>query len=101
MLSENAEKICTDIIWQPGPPGWVVLNTDGLIRPMIGLNITWEAGYRKVWACVNSKVVLGFLHSPGAPTHQHAAEISSLRKALERDWDVSLSHTYREGNKAA
>ncbi|CAN1336565.1 Putative ribonuclease H protein At1g65750, partial [Linum perenne] len=27
--------------------------------------------------------------------------IRELRKALDRDWNVSLSHTYREGNKAA
>ncbi|CAN1178142.1 Putative ribonuclease H protein At1g65750, partial [Linum perenne] len=66
-----------------------------------GLDNAWEASYRKVWACVDSKVVLDLLNLDGAPTHQHAAEIRELRKALDCDWDVSLSHMYREGNKAA
>ncbi|CAN1845257.1 Putative ribonuclease H protein At1g65750 [Linum perenne] len=140
LISKSFEKVRSDITWEPGPPGWVVLNTDGSVRPasggaaaggllrnefgfcfkafslnlgkcsitraelrgaIAGLDIAWEAGYRKVWACVDSKVVLDLLNSEGAPTHQHAAEIWELRKALDRNWDVSLSHTYREGNKAA
>ncbi|CAN1777552.1 Putative ribonuclease H protein At1g65750 [Linum perenne] len=130
----------TDIAWEPGPPEWVVLNTDrsvlpqsesaaagGLIRnevgfcssafavnlgkcsitraelrgAIIGLEQAWEAGHQKVAVQTDSQVALDLLWSPSEPTHQHAEEIHTLRHLISRDWEVSFSHVYREGNHAA
>ncbi|CAN1120874.1 Putative ribonuclease H protein At1g65750 [Linum perenne] len=34
-------------------------------------------------------------------THQHAREVNSIREFFKRDWSVTISHIYREGNFAA
>ncbi|CAN1848943.1 hypothetical protein LINPERHAP1_LOCUS39117 [Linum perenne] len=33
--------------------------------------------------------------------HQHVVDIAALRELLERDWEVTISHIYREGNFVA
>ncbi|CAN1183110.1 Putative ribonuclease H protein At1g65750, partial [Linum perenne] len=63
-----------------------------------GLLIAWDIGYQKIEACVDSRAILSLVQIEALCTHQHASEISKL---LERDWVVTLSHTYREGNAAA
>ncbi|CAN1777551.1 Putative ribonuclease H protein At1g65750 [Linum perenne] len=136
----NPDRVRADIAWEPGPPEWVVLNTDrsvlpqsesaaagGLIRnevgfcssafavnlgkcsitraelrgAIIGLEQAWEAGHQKVAVQTDSQVALDLLWSPSEPTHQHAEEIHTLRHLISRDWEVSFSHVYREGNHAA
>ncbi|CAN1132850.1 Putative ribonuclease H protein At1g65750, partial [Linum perenne] len=136
--SNNRERI--DIAWEPGPTGWVTVNTDGsvlshsgssaaggLIRSdssyclaafsvnlgkcsitraelrgtIIGLDLAWEAGHRKVAVQVDSRVVIDLLKATEQPSHQFAGEIHTLRQLLCREWETSFSHTYREGNKAA
>ncbi|CAN1162972.1 hypothetical protein LINPERHAP1_LOCUS28357 [Linum perenne] len=41
------------------------------------------------------------MNNPDDPCHQHAAKIHTIRNLLLRDWTVSLSHVYLEGNLAA
>ncbi|CAN1170479.1 Putative ribonuclease H protein At1g65750 [Linum perenne] len=136
----NPDRDRVDIAWEPGPPGWVVLNTDGsvsaqsgraaaggLIRneagfclsafainlgkcsitraelrgAITGLEHAWEAGHRRVAVQMDSRVALDLLWATGVQTHQHAGEILALRSLISRDWEVSFSHVYREGNHAA
>ncbi|CAN1149046.1 hypothetical protein LINPERHAP2_LOCUS16805 [Linum perenne] len=47
---------------------------------IIGLQLAWELGQRKVVLQVDSRAAI---------------------QLLERDWEVSIRHTYREGNHAA
>ncbi|CAN1180886.1 Putative ribonuclease H protein At1g65750 [Linum perenne] len=60
--AKNHERIRTDVAWEPGEAGWVVLNTDGSVIPG------------------NSMAAAG---------------------GLIRDWEVTITHVYREGNVAA
>ncbi|CAN1787382.1 Putative ribonuclease H protein At1g65750 [Linum perenne] len=66
-----------------------------------GLEHAWEAGHRRVVVQMDSRVALDLLWATGVQTHQHAGEIHALRCLISRDWEVSFSHVYREGNHAA
>ncbi|CAN1147057.1 Putative ribonuclease H protein At1g65750 [Linum perenne] len=72
-----------------------------LRRAITGLDMAWQAEFRRVVVHVDSKVVLALLASYEEPTHQHAGEIITLRHLIDRDQEVTFSHMYREGNKAA
>ncbi|CAN1850258.1 hypothetical protein LINPERHAP1_LOCUS39766, partial [Linum perenne] len=57
--------------------------------------------YDRVATRVDSQVVLALINSKEELTHQHAGEILTIRRLLQRDWEVTFSRTNREGNKAA
>ncbi|CAN1171504.1 Putative ribonuclease H protein At1g65750, partial [Linum perenne] len=67
----------------------------------IGLNMAWEHGFRKVSARVDSQAILSLVRTDEDATHQHVVDISDLRELLQRDWEVTITHIYREGNFAA
>ncbi|CAN1141919.1 Putative ribonuclease H protein At1g65750 [Linum perenne] len=68
---------------------------------MIGLDVAWEVGIRKVAVQVDSKAAISLINEPGVPCQQHAAEVVAILKLLQPDWEVTIAHIYREGNKAA
>ncbi|CAN1156973.1 Putative ribonuclease H protein At1g65750 [Linum perenne] len=68
---------------------------------IIGLQIAWENGFRKVDARVDYQAILTLIKDNESATHQHVVDIAVLRELLEREWDVTISHIYREGNFAA
>ncbi|CAN1264564.1 Putative ribonuclease H protein At1g65750 [Linum perenne] len=129
-----------DVAWDPGPPDWVVLNTDGsvmlttgnaaaggLLRTNLGrcigafstnlgrcsitraelrgiiggLNLAWDAGARRVMVQVDSRAAVNLISKAGNPCHQHAGEVTLIHQLLNREWEVMISHIYREGNQAA
>ncbi|CAN1767634.1 Putative ribonuclease H protein At1g65750 [Linum perenne] len=129
-----------DICWEPGPPSWHILNSDGSVIPqsgsaaaggvvrdesgravaaysvnlgrcsitraelrgiLVGLDVVWDIRIRKVAVQVDSKVAISLISEPGEPCHHHAGEVVAIRKLLQRDWEVTISHVYREGNKIA
>ncbi|CAN1128972.1 Putative ribonuclease H protein At1g65750 [Linum perenne] len=68
---------------------------------IVGLDLAWEVGIRKLVARVDSTTVINLINAEEEPSHQHSGEINTLRRLLRQDWEVLLSHTYREGNRAA
>ncbi|CAN1149044.1 Putative ribonuclease H protein At1g65750 [Linum perenne] len=68
---------------------------------IIGLQLAWELGQRKVVLQVDSRAAIQLLQEEGVPMHNHAMEVYDFCELLERDWEVSIRHTYREGNHAA
>ncbi|CAN1123096.1 Putative ribonuclease H protein At1g65750, partial [Linum perenne] len=68
---------------------------------MIGLDVAWDAGIRKVAVQVDSKAAISLINEPGVPCHQHAGEVVAILKLLQRNWEVTIAHIYKEGNKAA
>ncbi|CAN1186305.1 Putative ribonuclease H protein At1g65750 [Linum perenne] len=129
-----------DVAWEPGPPDWVVLNTDGSVmlntsnaaaggllrtdmgrciaafstnlgrcsitraelRGIIGgLNLAWDVGARRVMVQVDSRAAVSLISNASNPCHQHAGEVTLIHQLLNREWEVTISHIYREGNQAA
>ncbi|CAN1142648.1 Putative ribonuclease H protein At1g65750 [Linum perenne] len=70
----------------------------GLIE---GLKRAWESGFRRVDARVDSQAILSLIRGDNLTDHPHGVEVAALRELIERDWEVTISHTYREGNSAA
>ncbi|CAN1173011.1 Putative ribonuclease H protein At1g65750 [Linum perenne] len=68
---------------------------------LVGLDVVWEVGIRKVEVQVDSRVAIALIYGADNTLHQHASEVSSIRALLQRDWEVTISHVYREGNYAA
>ncbi|CAN1143560.1 Putative ribonuclease H protein At1g65750, partial [Linum perenne] len=66
-----------------------------------GLQRAWGNGFRKVDARVDSQAILSLIRANNLEEHQHGVEVAALRELLERDWEVTITHTYREGNSAA
>ncbi|CAN1132519.1 hypothetical protein LINPERHAP2_LOCUS7080 [Linum perenne] len=66
MLSEGASKFVTNMAWDPGPYGWVTLNSDGSVdREMRGAidgyKRAWEAGFHKVILKMDSMAAISLL----------------------------------------
>ncbi|CAN1749432.1 Putative ribonuclease H protein At1g65750 [Linum perenne] len=68
---------------------------------IIGLDVSWEVGIRRVADQPDSKEALSLINAVGEPCHQHAGEVATIRNLLQCDWEVTISHIYREGNKVA
>ncbi|CAN1808037.1 Putative ribonuclease H protein At1g65750 [Linum perenne] len=66
-----------------------------------GLDLAWDRGWRKVAVQCDSWAALALIANESEPTHQHAREVLALRNLLVRDWEVTLTHVFREGNQAA
>ncbi|CAN1148547.1 Putative ribonuclease H protein At1g65750 [Linum perenne] len=68
---------------------------------VLGLKLAWELDKRKVVLQVDSLAAIHLLQEKEDPLHQHAMEVYDFRELLSREWEVSVRHTYREGNHAA
>ncbi|CAN1140984.1 Putative ribonuclease H protein At1g65750 [Linum perenne] len=130
----NGQKV--EIVWEPGPPDWAVLNTDGSVLPesgsaaaggllrdslgrctraftvnlgrcsitwaelqgiLVGLDVAWEAGIRKIVVQVDSQAAIKLVSGNEELRHQHVNEVVAIRECLKRDWEVTISHIYRKG----
>ncbi|CAN1152181.1 Putative ribonuclease H protein At1g65750, partial [Linum perenne] len=60
-----------------------------------------DAQLRKVAVQCDSRAALALIANESEPTHQHAGEVLALPNLLVRDWEVTLTHVFREGNQAA
>ncbi|GAU43217.1 hypothetical protein TSUD_301040 [Trifolium subterraneum] len=61
-----------------------------------GLKLCWENGYRKVLCCSDSLLAVNLIRQGGTPHHRFANEIHNIRKMLENDREVVITHTLRE-----
>ncbi|CAN1156433.1 Putative ribonuclease H protein At1g65750 [Linum perenne] len=66
-----------------------------------GLQLAWHNGHRKVAVRVDSRAVLDHIIGDDIPSNQHASEVLIIRELIKSDWEVAISHIYREGNFAA
>ncbi|CAN1812173.1 Putative ribonuclease H protein At1g65750, partial [Linum perenne] len=68
---------------------------------IISLQIAWENGFRKVDARIDSQAILTLIKDNESATHQHVVDIADLQELIKHDWEVTISHIYREGNFVA
>ncbi|PKI58238.1 hypothetical protein CRG98_021320 [Punica granatum] len=66
-----------------------------------GLELAWELGYRLVLLEVDSLLVTRLIAGSGPRAPQLRTIVREIRSWLERDWQVEVSHRYREGNSVA
>ncbi|CAN1183511.1 Putative ribonuclease H protein At1g65750 [Linum perenne] len=136
-LGVGRPREVVDLAWDPGPIGWMVLNTDGSVNPnrrqataggllrdadgrcslaytmnlrncsitraemrgaLRGLELAWDAGYRKLIVRLDSMAAVQLLTNSREPNHQHGMETLRFRELISRNWEVIIEHTYRERN---
>ncbi|CAN0856924.1 Putative ribonuclease H protein At1g65750, partial [Linum grandiflorum] len=66
-----------------------------------GLHRAWGMGFRRVAAYLDSQAALTLLQQPGDINHGHQAEVLAFRELQDRDWVLTLQHSFREANRAA
>ncbi|CAI0454456.1 unnamed protein product [Linum tenue] len=68
---------------------------------IVGLQLAWEKGYRKVQLKMDSTITIAIIWDRSDDDHRHGLLEKQVNHLLERDWDVAVSHVYREGNQTA
>jgi len=67
-----------------------------------GLRIAKEAGIRKLWVQVDSKVVETLLTIPRLRSSEYNGIIQQCKILIDRaDWEVRITHCFREANQVA
>ncbi|CAN1801232.1 Putative ribonuclease H protein At1g65750, partial [Linum perenne] len=66
-----------------------------------GLKLAWDLGIRKIAVQTDSRAAISILEQDMHMVRQHAALVADFHELRSRNWEVSLSHVYREANCAA
>lgn len=84
-----------------GSVGWSNILYAELMGLLKGMLLCWEEGYRKVQCFTDSLETIRLLNEANTLYHLYGNEVALLRKLLQRNWQVHISHIYREGNSCA
>ncbi|CAN1183029.1 Putative ribonuclease H protein At1g65750 [Linum perenne] len=68
---------------------------------VLGLQLAWERGYRKIQLQLDSQCAVLLLQGEGLEDHAHAATIMTATELLRRNWKVQIIYVYRESNNVA
>jgi ribonuclease HI len=66
-----------------------------------GLQICWDKGFRRITCFSDSLQTVNLIRDGVSAHHRFANEVFSIRQLLDRDWEVVIKHTLREGNACA
>ncbi|CAI0456412.1 unnamed protein product [Linum tenue] len=66
-----------------------------------GLRIAWERGYRRVHLNLDSTTAISIIKNHSETDHSHGIIAKEFEFLLNLDWEVIVSHVYREANFAA
>ncbi|KAL9438044.1 hypothetical protein AB3S75_023834 [Citrus x aurantiifolia] len=66
-----------------------------------GLQLAWNFGIRRLKVETDSLCITQLLAKPLVTSNEYAPLIQAIKDYLNLDWQVSLSHIYREANFAA
>ena len=66
-----------------------------------GLQLAWNFGIRRLKVETDSLCITQLLAKPLVMPNEYAPLIQAIKDYLNLDWQVSLSHIYREANFAA
>ncbi|CAN1747938.1 Putative ribonuclease H protein At1g65750 [Linum perenne] len=69
-----------------------------LTGAVTGIERAWDLGVRELTVQLDSLCAIKLLSDSGSTNHQHACIVERFRALMNRDWQVRLIHTYREGN---
>ena len=72
-----------------------------LLALLNGLRLAWDLNIRNIVCCPDSMDVVQMI-SKGIPsTHYYSNLVYSTEDWFNREWNISLDHTLREGNSCA
>ncbi|CAI0457207.1 unnamed protein product [Linum tenue] len=75
--------------------------TDAELRGALeGLRIAWKAGYRKNVLHSDSTTAINIIEHRNDDVHRHGSTARHLSCILDQQWEVRVSHVYREANYA-
>lgn len=66
-----------------------------------GLELAWERKYRQLVVESDAREAIDLIKRSRETSHPLDSLIRKTRHLVNREWEVVLSHTYREGNKVA
>ncbi|WCJ37652.1 Polynucleotidyl transferase ribonuclease H-like superfamily protein [Euphorbia peplus] len=66
-----------------------------------GLTLAWNLGYRKVQVEVDSKLCVDLLTRTDTPSNDSTPLINAIQNLIHQNWELSIKHIYREGNRGA
>ncbi|CAN1185471.1 Putative ribonuclease H protein At1g65750 [Linum perenne] len=67
----------------------------------IGLKIDWDRGYKKVHLQMDSLAAVTAILGDQEEDSRHGRTLASINELQYRNWEVIISHTFREGNRVA
>ena len=68
---------------------------------MLGLELAWDLGYRRVQLDSDSKVAVGLLENEINESHHDFGLVMATKRLMDRDWELCITHVNRESNNAA
>ncbi|CAN1162756.1 Putative ribonuclease H protein At1g65750 [Linum perenne] len=66
-----------------------------------GLRIAWDTGVRKVQLQLDSAAAVAAILGESDFDSRHGQTLQSIANLRQKDWEVDISHIYREGNRVA
>ncbi|CAN0904913.1 Putative ribonuclease H protein At1g65750, partial [Linum grandiflorum] len=66
-----------------------------------GLQLAWSLGIKQIRVHSDSRAAIAILAKDSELDHQHAALVLRFKELCNRQWEVQISHIYREANYAA
>ncbi|CAN0919581.1 Putative ribonuclease H protein At1g65750 [Linum grandiflorum] len=66
-----------------------------------GLQLAWTLGIRRIQVHSDSMAAITILAKDSELDHQHAVLVLQFNEICSRQWEINLSHIYREENNAA
>ncbi|CAN1310897.1 Putative ribonuclease H protein At1g65750, partial [Linum perenne] len=67
----------------------------------IGLMIAWDMGFMKVHLQLDSMAAVTAILGDQEEDSRHGRTLESILELRSRNWEVTISHTFREGNRVA
>ncbi|CAN1172909.1 Putative ribonuclease H protein At1g65750 [Linum perenne] len=68
----------------------------------IGLKIAWELGFRKAHLQLDSKSAVSTIRSSSIDEDfRHCQTVRSIHERMSKNWEIRISHVFREANKVA
>ncbi|CAN1858362.1 Putative ribonuclease H protein At1g65750 [Linum perenne] len=67
----------------------------------IGLMIVWDMGYKKVHLQLDSLGAVKDILGTQEEDTRHGRTLDTINELQSRNWEVTISHIYREGNRVA
>ncbi|CAN1788430.1 Putative ribonuclease H protein At1g65750 [Linum perenne] len=65
------------------------------------LERAWDLGLRKFQIQLDSKAAIDAINNNLDSSGRHNQTLHRIRELCNRNWDVHLTHTFREGNRVA
>ncbi|CAN1142663.1 Putative ribonuclease H protein At1g65750 [Linum perenne] len=66
-----------------------------------GLQLAWKLGFRKIHLQMDSKSAITSIQGKNEEDSRHWQTIRSIHNWLAKEWEVRVSHVFREANRVA